>query len=742
MNDKKIYISGLYSGPSPSAGPGIIRCLAAAFPGLALVGVDHWNGSSGLHLKELRERIVLPTWNELDFDLYRARVGRVLDEGSVWITSHDIEVDFLSRELGRHPRLLVPSSESFLQTAKPTQSVSELLPFSRPSQILFSREESDLYDFCREHSWRVWMKGPYHEAFPVSNWRELDLARRRMATQWPLDKLFLQAHVSGHEESICFSAFEGELLDVIRMEKRVTTVDGKTWAGRVLDVEPELLATIGSVVRKLEWHGGAEIELLRDADDRRWLMEWNPRFPAWIYGASHCGHNLPAGLVARALGMSVPELPEKTRSPREFTRVVVEVPVDPTFPLPLPKEPVGLVNAGKYGAGLTELAKTLLPKNGETARETTAVSSVLAKELARVSASSPASPQRHLMPEIARENFGRIADRARAASVGKVPLRPAYSFKTSPDPEYLSLAREKNFLAECISLLEVKRALSVGYSPSEIILNGPGKWWPQAESAPAGLRCLFADSLEEMTALVKNPALARTIGPRLRLPSITSRFGIAVGEYDVLERLAEALAKLSPDQKLGVHFHMASSAIGVTRWFDALESVLAWGRALEIETGRKITTLDLGGGWLLSDLDRVDFKSLVERAGDELTGLEEILIEPGKALTQGTQVLRSRVLDVRRRRGKVEEIVVDACIAELPLAAVYPHPIVWRDRQGHWQSLPYGSQRILGRICMEDDFLSGNIQLPEAIEIGDEIVFLEAGAYERTMAYEFGRGGY
>ena len=38
------FISGLYSGPSPSAGLGVARSLRAAFPSAHLVGVDYWAG--------------------------------------------------------------------------------------------------------------------------------------------------------------------------------------------------------------------------------------------------------------------------------------------------------------------------------------------------------------------------------------------------------------------------------------------------------------------------------------------------------------------------------------------------------------------------------------------------------------------------------------------------------------------------------------------------------------------------
>jgi diaminopimelate decarboxylase len=41
---------------------------------------------------------------------------------------------------------------------------------------------------------------------------------------------------------------------------------------------------------------------------------------------------------------------------------------------------------------------------------------------------------------------------------------------------------------------------------------------------------------------------------------------------------------------------------------------------------------------------------------------------------------------------------------------------------------------------MEDDILSHGVQLPESVQVGDLVIFGDAGGYERSMSYEFGRG--
>jgi diaminopimelate decarboxylase len=198
-----------------------------------------------------------------------------------------------------------------------------------------------------------------------------------------------------------------------------------------------------------------------------------------------------------------------------------------------------------------------------------------------------------------------------------------------------------------------------------------------------------------------------------------------------------------PAHKLfGVHYHMASSAIGVGRWWDAFETLLQLASGLESVTGKAVSILDLGGGWHPNDFGKIPFPRVRETAASVLPNLRELVFEPGKALTQQSMVLASRVLDARTYAGGQREIVVDACIAEMPLASYYPHRALYRDPTGAFKYLPRGNDYILGRICMEDDVLVRHVQLPKSIQKGDLILIDDAGGYNRSMSYEFGFGGY
>jgi diaminopimelate decarboxylase len=734
------FISGLYSGPSPSAGLGVARSLRAAFPSARLIGVDYWAGSSGLHHEVFNSTWLKPSWDLMEQELYAQEIKAELDRGAFWLPTLDLEVHWLARSMSPHARLLSPVESALAPTRKPRPSIVELLPFTMPASVdLTTTPDDEVHAFCRANSWRVWLKGPYHEAVAIKNWRELEQERLRLGERWHTDRLSVQAHVRGYEESICFAALKGKIADAVYVRKRITTPEGKTWAGKVTEVPADLVTPLESAVRELGWTGGAEIEVLRDVDGRLWFLEWNPRFPAWVHGAALSGRNLPAALLRKALGLS--EGSRTLSSNAEFTRVVLEIPVRADLPLPLPGEPDhgDVTTFAKYGASLAAIVPRLTAGAGDFAvvSAVSAVSPETERDLAGVGKIRE-TPHRVFLERTAESAFAQLG--SPPSSDGTV-LRYAYSLKTSPDAEYLALARHAGMLAECISLLEVKRALEAGFPKEDVILNGPGKWWPKSETAVDGLRAVFCDSIEELERLSKSGRHDRVWGARLRIPGFRSRFGIPVDEPEAFERLCAVVSSLPREREFGVHVHMASMMIGVGHWRDVVESAVVWGSMITSATGRRVHTLDLGGGYHPDDFPRLPLAEIMTFARQNLPGVAQIYVEPGRALTQSTMALVTSVLDVRHRHGKLEEIVVDACIAELPLASAYPHR-VFRVAGERIVPAGRGAVRVLGRICMEDDVLFSGLDLPENTAVGDRLVVCDAGAYERSMSYAFGRAGY
>ncbi|MDQ4145425.1 MAG: hypothetical protein M3198_17125, partial [Actinomycetota bacterium] len=209
-------------------------------------------------------------------------------------------------------------------------------------------------------------------------------------------------------------------------------------------------------------------------------------------------------------------------------------------------------------------------------------------------------------------------------------------------------------------------------------------------------------------------------------------------------RIIEASRRLPEGTAFGLHVHAASSRIGFRAWENAVVWCVEQGQRMEHGGSRPVECLDLGGGWFSDDWssELVPFlPELVEMAKKALPCLREIILEPGKALVQSAMAVVSRVLEVRTTPGDVREAVVDASIAELPEARMYPHPVLWRRQpSGPWRPLERGVDTLLGRLCIEQDVLATDIALPHETLPGDLVAIGEAGAYDASMAYTFGEG--
>ncbi|MEP6956670.1 MAG: hypothetical protein ABI883_07575, partial [Chthoniobacterales bacterium] len=358
------------------------------------------------------------------------------------------------------------------------------------------------------------------------------------------------------------------------------------------------------------------------------------------------------------------------------------------------------------------------------------------------------TPSFLFMDTTAAELFDRASQLVSRVSTPETEVINGYSIKTNPDKRLIKLALDSGFYAEAISLLEVQKALEVGFKPEQVILNGPGKWWPAGLLPKQPMHAVFCDSIADLNRVTAAAATgelqAKIFGVRLRTPHITSRFGIPLNTPEEFRALIDSVDLLPRDAAFGIHFHMASSNIGVRQWWHLYMSMLRWSRSIEKLTGREIEVLDIGGGWFPDDWHEGredDFTKAVKHAKATLPHVRQIISEPGKAMAQPSMALAMRVLEIQGISDETTEAVVDGSIAELPMYFFYPHRILRRDTAtGELQALKRGKTRLMGRLCMEHDEVASNVELPEGTQPGDVLIFCDAGGYDRSMSYVFGRG--
>lgn len=726
-----VILSGCHSGPNPSPGLGIAQSLRLAYPLARLIARDFSEGATGIHHPVFDEVWICPPWDEADLDLLRRQLLSRL-EGAWLLSGLDVEIRWLAGL--DHPRILCPPAPALAETAKPELRTVRDLGVPVPDWLPVSAGERALHRFGRRHDWQVWVKGSVHEARAAHSWTEVQQALRDLGSTWGEAELFVQAHVAGTEESLAFAAYRGELLDAVWLEKRMVTEQGKVWGGAVGSVPVELHEALRSVLRDLRWTGGGELEFICDREGELWLLEWNPRFPAWIHGATLSGVNLPGLLLERASGEpAVPARPESDR----FVRIVTEVPVRAGMSLPRPSASAGGEGAAwKHPSGMPQLSRRLGRPRATPELPAEPLPETLVTDLLDAARTVTATPARVLLRRTAEARFV-LAARLRE----KDRIQVAYSLKTNPDPAVLAIAHSHGLWAETISRAEVDWAKRCGWSPGEILYNGPVPLDPGAGESGL-LAAVFADDAEAFGRYLHSPP-ARVVGVRLRPPFVESRFGVSLGEPEEVRGLTSLFAEAPPGPALGVSFHLASSEIGTGRWESLARTVVDFAGLMQELAGRSLAVVDLGGGWTPEDFDLALEGTLPQLQAEIATRVGEgvsLILEPGKALIEAAGAVLARVVDIRELPDAGRAAVLDCGLCDLPHIASYPHRVALI-RGGTATLLGQGADALWGRLCMEADRLAEGIALPADLAVGDLFVFLDAGAYDASMAFAFGRGG-
>ncbi|RLD51584.1 MAG: biotin carboxylase [Bacteroidetes bacterium] len=173
------------------------------------------------------------------------------------------------------------------------------VPFSKP--IMRIDEIETLKD---DFEYPLMVKGKFYDAFLAYNEEQVRMNYNKISAKWGLP-VIIQEFIKGTEVNVvALGDGEGNTIGAVPMRKHYITDKGKAWSGVTLD-DPKLLDLTNKIIKAMKWRGGMELELVKSNKNELFIIEINPRIPAWVYLAVGAGQNLPEALVKLALGEEV-----------------------------------------------------------------------------------------------------------------------------------------------------------------------------------------------------------------------------------------------------------------------------------------------------------------------------------------------------------------------------------------------------------------------------------------------------
>lgn len=304
-----VAITGMNARPeNPGPGYAVARCLrqAPSFRG-RLVGLGYDVLDAGLYHQGMDSSYLLP-YPAAGADALLERLLEVHEREHL-----DAVIPCLDAELPCFIAIAAELERRGIRMMLPTASQLQARNKDRLPDLckrigIQTPETRTVTDptFFRSGAWNypLVVKGAFYDAVICHDAYQAEEAFHRLAAQWGYPVLVQRFH-DGQEINLTGLGTEQGLMGAVMMSKRALTDKGKAWAGvSVVDEQLERLAA--TLVEGLGWRGPFEAEVLRAKDGQLYLIEMNPRFPAWIYLSHGVGRNLPFTLIEMLQGEPPP----------------------------------------------------------------------------------------------------------------------------------------------------------------------------------------------------------------------------------------------------------------------------------------------------------------------------------------------------------------------------------------------------------------------------------------------------
>jgi carbamoyl-phosphate synthase large subunit len=306
-----VAVTGLNNIDSPGPGIPVIRGIRRSEDFDArIIGLAYEHLEPGIYMRDLVDKTYIIPYPAEGKEALLNRLKEIHEKESIDVIIPNFDAELFSfiklekalEQLGI--KTYLPTIEQFEERSKsnlPSYGKKYGVDVPKGTEVFSS---ADLNNTLKSMDYPVMIKGKYYDAYSASSIEQAEVYFSRMAAKWGLP-VIVQEFIKGTEVNvIALGDGKGNLIAAVPMRKQYITDKGKAWGGITID-DKSMIDLARKIMSESKWKGGMELELIRTTDNKLYLLEINPRIPAWVYLAVGAGQNIPEALLKLALGMDV-----------------------------------------------------------------------------------------------------------------------------------------------------------------------------------------------------------------------------------------------------------------------------------------------------------------------------------------------------------------------------------------------------------------------------------------------------
>jgi carbamoyl-phosphate synthase large subunit len=306
-----VAVTALNAVDSPGPGIAVIRAIRECPDfDVRIIGLAYESLEPGIYMHDMVDKTYQIPYPSAGTDALYARILHIHKTENI-----DVLIPNFDAELFNFIKLSEDFNKLGIHTFLPTQSEFEardkinLSKFGKKHDLLIPEDKiiykiSEISEAAEKFGFPLVVKGKFYDAVICNSPDQAEKAFYKLQAKWGLP-VIIQEYISGTETNIAaLGDGKGNAISIIPMRKLYITDKGKAWAGITID-DQLLIDQALKFLKATKWRGGCELEIMLTSDRKPYIMEVNPRFPAWIYLTAAAGQNQPASLVNLAMGQKV-----------------------------------------------------------------------------------------------------------------------------------------------------------------------------------------------------------------------------------------------------------------------------------------------------------------------------------------------------------------------------------------------------------------------------------------------------